>query len=72
MAANALKHLDDQKFFGTGAQREKVILGIEIIDPEPSAEREMLWIKKRLNPPESMKPLLLAIKEIRASGKDMD
>lgn len=59
---STLQHLDNEGFFGTGAKREKVILGVEIIDADSKAEREMLRIKKRLNPPSSMKPLLLAMK----------
>ncbi|MEZ6093727.1 MAG: DUF4303 domain-containing protein [Pirellulaceae bacterium] len=62
---SALKHLDDEGLFGTGAQREKVILGIEIIDADSDGEREMLRIQKRLNPPASMKPLLQALKNLK-------
>jgi len=61
---SALKHLDGEGFFGTGARRENVLLGIEIMDADEKAEREMLRIKKRLNPSASVKRLLLALKNL--------
>jgi len=47
---SALKSLDQKGLFGTGAQRDRMILLVSIIDANRSEWNTMLKIAKRLNP----------------------
>jgi len=47
----ALKRLDQQGLFGTGSERERIILLVSIIDADRREWNQMLKIAKRLNPP---------------------
>lgn len=47
----ALKRLDQLGLFGTGSERERIILLLSIIDADRREWNHMLKIAKRLNPP---------------------
>ncbi|HUY87807.1 MAG TPA: DUF4303 domain-containing protein [Pirellulales bacterium] len=54
----ALAELDAEGFFGRGDERRKVALSVEIVDADEDEWNTMIEIMKRLNPPESIEPLL--------------
>ena len=59
----ALADLDAEGFFGSGIDRYKVVLSVEIVDADEEEWDTMIGIMKRINPPESLARFLALLEE---------
>lgn len=59
----ALADLDAEQFFGSGNDRHRVVLSVEIVDADEEEWDTMIDIMKRINPPESLARFLELLKE---------
>ena len=58
---NALIALDQEGFFGSGHDRDKVVLEIEIVDADEGEWDFMVAAMKRMNPPKSLERFLFTV-----------
>ena len=62
---SALIALDQEGFFGSGEDRDNVVLKIEIVDADEEEWDFMVALMKRINPPKSLERFLLLLDELR-------
>lgn len=60
-----LVDLDTEGLFGQGAERQQLILLLDIVDAEEEEWEFMLEVLQRINPPESVKTYLQLLQELQ-------
>ena len=60
----ALIALDREGFFGSGEDRDKVVLKIEIVDADEDEWDFMVASMKRMNPPKSLERFLALLDDL--------
>lgn len=65
----ALAELDAEGFFGSGDERRKIVLRVDIVDAGDGEWKSMVEIMKRINPPESLATLLPLLEALQAESQ---